>query len=146
MFSTIAAAMLPFAVMVSVYFFLRGHNLPGGGFIAGLVTAIAILLQAVASGQRPHRSRFAREADSEDRLWTLVRLLGLALLVATLTGLGSWAFGYPFLTSTFGHPVLPVLGELPLATAALFDLGVYLAVVGATVLALAGIGRLSRGD
>lgn len=146
MFATIAAAMLPFALMVSVYFFLRGHNLPGGGFIAGLVTAIAILLQAVASGLRPGRAGIPREAAFEGRLWMLVRLLGLALLVATLTGLGSWAFGYPFLTSTFGHPVLPVLGELPLATAALFDLGVYLAVVGATVLALAGIGRLSRGD
>jgi multicomponent K+:H+ antiporter subunit A len=72
-------------------------------------------------------------------------VLGAGLLIACLTGLGSWLAGYPFLTSTFGHPVLPVLGELPLASAALFDLGVYLAVVGATVLSLSGIGRLARG-
>ena len=58
------------------------------------------------------------------------------MLVAGLTGLGSAAFGHPFLTSSFGHPVLPVIGELPLATAALFDLGVYLTVIGATLLAL----------
>ena len=51
---------------------------------------------------------------------------------------------YPFLTSTFGHPVLPWVGELPLASAAAFDFGVFLVVVGATVLALTGIGRLAR--
>jgi len=69
----------------------------------------------------------------------------MGLLIACLTGLGSWLLGYPFLTSSFIHPHLPVVGELPLASAAAFDLGVYLSVVGATVLALAGIGRLARG-
>jgi multicomponent K+:H+ antiporter subunit A len=144
LFDTVARALLPFALLVSAYFFLRGHNLPGGGFIAGLVTAIALLLQSVAGGhaalwpQRDPEQAFAAKQR------VLLTVLGLALLVATLTGLGSWLLGYPFLTSTFGHPVLPVLGELPLASAALFDLGVYLAVVGATVLALASIGRLSR--
>ncbi len=72
-------------------------------------------------------------------------MLGFGLAISVLTGVGSWALGYPFLTSTFGHPIGPVLGELPLATAALFDLGVYLAVVGATVLALSGIAGLATG-
>ena len=70
--------------------------------------------------------------------------LGASLLIACATGLGSWLLGYPFLTSTFAHPVLPIVGELPIASAAAFDLGVYLAVVGATVLALTGVGRLAR--
>ena len=65
------------------------------------------------------------------------------LLVACATGLGSAWFGHPFLTSTFAHPVLPIIGELPLASAALFDLGVFLAVVGATLLALLVPGLLA---
>jgi multicomponent K+:H+ antiporter subunit A len=144
MFATVARAMLPFALMVSLYFFLRGHNLPGGGFIAGLVSAVAVLLQAVATGPGGGPTGAARDALFQRRLVLLDRILGAGLLIACLTGLGSWLYGYPFLTSTFGHPVLPVVGELPLASAALFDLGVYLAVVGATVLALVGIGRLAQ--
>jgi multicomponent K+:H+ antiporter subunit A len=145
LFATISTSLLPFALLVSAYFFLRGHNMPGGGFIAGLITAIAILMQSVATG--PSRLRAGADAaeNFERKLLLLHRTLGVGLLLACLTGLGSWMYGYPFLTSTFGHPVLPIVGELPLATAALFDLGVYLSVVGATVLALAGIGRLARG-
>jgi len=145
MFATISSALLPFALMVSAYMFLRGHNLPGGGFIAGLITAVALLLQSVAVGPGAWRPGLHPTQAMERKLLGLHRMLGLGLLAACLTGLGSWVFGYPFLTSTFGHPVLPFLGELPLASAAVFDLGVYLAVVGATVLALTGIGRLARG-
>jgi multicomponent K+:H+ antiporter subunit A len=145
--ATIARSLLPFTLMVSVYFFLRGHNLPGGGFIAGLITAVALLMQSVAGG--PASVRPGPGHDPRALLGAPVvalhRVLGAGLLIACLTGLGSWVFGYPFLTSSFGHPVLPVTGELPLASAALFDLGVYLAVVGATVLALTGIGRLAKG-
>jgi multicomponent K+:H+ antiporter subunit A len=135
--ATVARGLVPFAMLVSVYFFLRGHNLPGGGFIAGLITALAMLLASVAGGE-------AMSAATR-RVRQLHWMLGAGLGISVLTGVGSWAFGYPFLTSTFGHPVVPVLGELPLATAALFDLGVYLAVVGATVLALSGIAGLASG-
>ena len=145
MFSTMSRVLLPFALMVSAYMFLRGHNLPGGGFIAGLITAVALLLQSVAVGPGALRPGLHPTQAMERKLLGLHRMLGFGLLAACLTGLGSWVFGYPFLTSTFGHPVLPVLGELPLASAAVYDLGVYLAVVGATVLALTGIGRLARG-
>jgi multicomponent K+:H+ antiporter subunit A len=69
--------------------------------------------------------------------------IGAGLLVAGATGAGSAWFGHPFLTSSFAHPVLPVVGELPLATAALFDLGVFLVVVGATLLALLVPGLLA---
>jgi len=63
-------------------------------------------------------------------------VIGAGLLVAAGTGLAAMALGYPFLTSTSGHPVLPVIGEVPLASAALFDVGVFVTVVGATLLAL----------
>jgi multicomponent K+:H+ antiporter subunit A len=62
--------------------------------------------------------------------------IAIGIVLATGTGLGAMALGYPFLTSTFGHPVLPVVGEVPLASAALFDLGVFITVVGAALLAL----------
>jgi multicomponent K+:H+ antiporter subunit A len=149
MLATTARMLLPFALMVSVYFFLRGHNLPGGGFIAGLITAIVLMLQTVSNGEQalaPGRGSSGSSGSGLARkLSWLHTAIGLGLLIACLTGLGSWLLGYPFLTSSFIHPHLPVVGELPLASAAAFDLGVYLSVVGATVLALAGIGRLARG-
>ena len=65
------------------------------------------------------------------------------MVIAGLTGLGSLAFGHNFLTSAFGHVQWPLVGEFELATAMLFDLGVYLAVVGSTLLILVNLGRLS---
>ena len=127
--------LLPLAAVVSIYLFLRGHNLPGGGFVAGLVLSVALLLQYVAFGVRQVES--AR---------TLVpqRWVGLGLAIAIATGVAAWAFGFPFLTSAHIHPILPVVGELPLASAAGFDLGVMMTVVGATLLSLVSIGRLAR--
>jgi multicomponent K+:H+ antiporter subunit A len=122
----VTRTLLPLAAIVSVYLFLRGHNLPGGGFVAGLVLAAAVMIVRVAGG-----GTLPDGSDLGHARW-----IGAGLLIAGLTGLGSVAFGHPFLTSSFGHPVLPVIGELPLATAALFDLGVYLTVIGATLLAL----------
>jgi multicomponent K+:H+ antiporter subunit A len=142
--ATLARTLLPFALLVSAYFFLRGHNQPGGGFIAGLVTAIALLLQTVAAGPAALRPDLGPDGAYRRKLGLLHTTLGASLLVACAAGLGSWLLAYPFLTSTFAHPVLPIVGELPLASAAVFDLGVYLAVVGATVLALTGVGRLAR--
>ncbi|MDH4654946.1 MULTISPECIES: monovalent cation/H+ antiporter subunit A [unclassified Pseudomonas] len=131
---TLSRLMLPLALLISVFIFLRGHNLPGGGFIAGLVTAVALVLQYIASGI----------AWVEQRLpLNYQRMAGAGVLIAGLTGLGSWAFGRNFLTSAFGHFELPLVGEFELATAMLFDLGVYLAVVGSTLLVLVNLGRLS---
>jgi multicomponent K+:H+ antiporter subunit A len=134
-----ARLVLPLALLVSVHLFWRGHNLPGGGFIAGLVTAVALLLQYMAMGQAAATD--ALRAAGGRRF---VRGIGLGLGIAGLTGLGAFAFGRPFLTSAFGHPVLPWLGELPLATAALFDLGVYFTVVCATLLTLSALGAASQ--
>jgi multicomponent K+:H+ antiporter subunit A len=135
LFSTAARWMLPFALLVSIYIFLRGHNAPGGGFIAGLVTSIAVVMQYMANGFAPTQARLRLD---------FARVAGLGLLVAGATGIGAFWFGRPFLTSAHDHPAVPVLGELPLATAALFDLGVYLAVVGATLLTLVALGNALR--
>jgi multicomponent K+:H+ antiporter subunit A len=134
-----ARLVLPLALVVSVYIFWRGHNLPGGGFIAGLVTAVALVLQFMALGQQ--RAEGLLHAAGGRRF---VQAIGAGLGIAWLTGVGAFAFGRPFLTSTFGHPVVPVLGELPLATAALFDLGVYITVVGSTLLTLTVLGAASK--
>jgi multicomponent K+:H+ antiporter subunit A len=127
--------LLPLALLVSIYLFLRGHNAPGGGFIAALVTAAALILQYLASGIAWTREQWAVRYH---------RLIAWGLCLALLTGLGSWLFGRPFLTSAFGHFELPLIGEFELATAMLFDLGVYLAVVGALMLVLTTLGDLNR--
>jgi multicomponent K+:H+ antiporter subunit A len=133
--SMAARALLPFALLVTAYLFIRGHNQPGGGFIAGLVTAIALIVQYMAHGYA-ETTRRLRPAFS--------RMIGAGVLAAGITGIVSWLFAAPFLTSATGYPRLPLLGEVPLASAMAFDLGVYLTVVGATLLtltALAGSGR-----
>ncbi|KEF31449.1 Na(+) H(+) antiporter subunit A [Marinobacter nitratireducens] len=134
MLKLIARPMLPLALMVSVYIFLRGHNLPGGGFIAGLITSVALILQYIASGM----------IWTQDRVrFKYHNVIGLGLLFAVIAGAGSLAFNYPFLTSTFGYITWPVVGKFEVASAMIFDLGVYLTVIGATLLALVSIGRLS---
>ncbi|TGN40123.1 monovalent cation/H+ antiporter subunit A [Marinobacter confluentis] len=134
MLQQVARPMLPLALMISAYIFLRGHNLPGGGFIAGLITAIALILQYVANGMSWTQDRISVKYHN---------VIGLGLLFAVIAGAGSFAFGYPFLTSTFDYISWPVVGKFEVASALVFDLGVYLAVIGATLLALVSIGRLS---
>ena len=134
MLRQIARPILPLALMVSVFIFLRGHNLPGGGFIAGLITSVALILQYIASGM----------IWTQDRIsFRYHNVIGLGLLFATVAGAGSFVFGYPFLTSTFGYITWPVVGKFEVASALVFDLGVYLTVIGATLLALVSVGRLS---
>jgi multicomponent K+:H+ antiporter subunit A len=135
--STLTRLLLPLALLVALFILLRGHNLPGGGFIAGLVTAVALITQYLANGARWTQARLPANMHP---------IIGLGLLIATLTGIGSWWFDYPFLTSTFTHVHWPLIGEFELATAMLFDLGVYLTVVGATLLILVFIGMLHSGD
>lgn len=130
----VAQIILPIALLVSFYIFLRGHNQPGGGFIAGLITAIALLLQYIARGYEWTSQRLKVS-------FPFISVLGLA--IAVCTGLGSWLFGYPFLTSSFGYFDIPLIGKIELATAMLFDLGVYLAVVGATLMILVNLGSVT---
>jgi multicomponent K+:H+ antiporter subunit A len=126
--------LLPIAWLFAFYLFLRGHNEPGGGFVAGLVVAIAFIAQYMVAGTR----------WVEDQLRLLPpRWIAVGLGVALLTGLGSLTLGYPFLTTHTAHVTLPLLGEIHLPTAALFDLGVFAVVVGATLLLLIAIAHQS---
>ena len=137
MLSVAARTLLPFAVLVSVYIFLRGHNLPGGGFIAGLITSVALVMQYMAGGL---------VATSAKLKMDFPKLIGSGVLIAGITGLGSFIFGAGFLTSTYGYPALPLIGKIPLASAAAFDLGVYLTVVGATLLTISALSGASQRD
>ena len=126
--------MLPFATLVAVYLFMRGHNEPGGGFVAGLVFSVALLLQYIVSGTswvEAHMPLYPR------------RWIGLGLLMALATGLGALFWGYPFLTSHTAHLTLPVVGEIHVASALFFDIGVFTLVVGSTMLILTGIAHQS---
>jgi len=135
MLQLVSRLVLPFTVLIAIYFYLRGHNLPGGGFIAGLVLAIGLLLQAVAHGQ----GWVAQRSSLDYRAW-----VGWGLLLAGLTGMASWFFGAPFLTSTYDYPWLPGVGGVPLASASLFDAGVFIVVVGATMVMILSIARLTK--
>jgi len=127
--------LLPVSLVVSVFLLLRGHNQPGGGFIAGLVAAIALVMQYLASGYAWTAQR--RTLDHH-------ALIGLGVLVAGLTGVGAWLAGRPFLTSAYGYFKVWPLEKFELATAMAFDLGVFLTVVGAVLLALANLSRVAR--
>ncbi len=130
----ISQSLLPLALLVSFYIFLRGHNMPGGGFIAGLITSVAIIQQYIAHGVEWVKPRIKVDYQT---------LIALGVLIAALTGVGSWFFDRPFMTTWFDYFDIPMIGEIELASALIFDLGVYLTVVGATLLILANLGKLT---
>ena len=127
--------MMPIAILVGVYIFLRGHNQPGGGFVAGLVVSIALLMQYMASGFAWTQSRQRIEYHS---------MIGWGVVIAGLTGAGAWLGGKPFLTSGYDYFHFPPIEEFELATAMLFDLGVFLAVLGAVMLMLYSLSRIAH--
>ncbi|MGC1328608.1 hydrogen gas-evolving membrane-bound hydrogenase subunit E, partial [Pseudomonas sp.] len=126
--------LLPIAVVVSMYLFMRGHNQPGGGFVAGLVMAVAFILQYMVAG--------TQWVEAQMRLRPQ-RWMGVGLLFATLTGVGAMLLGYPFLTTHTAHLHLPVLGEVHVASALFFDIGVFCVVVGSTLLILTALAHQS---
>jgi multicomponent K+:H+ antiporter subunit A len=132
--SVIARLLLPVSLVVAAHFFLRGHNEPGGGFVAGLVVAIALLCQYVVSGTRWVEARLRLNPP---------RWIAIGLVLAASTGLGAVALGYPFLTTHTAHVRLPVVGDLHLPSATFFDLGVFAVVVGATLLILSALAHQS---
>ena len=126
--------LLPFTALVACYLFLRGHDQPGGGFVAGLVFSVGLVLQYMISGTEwveAHLPVFPR------------RWIATGLLLALGTGLGAVAVGYPFLTSHMFHLQLPLLGQVHLASAMFFDAGVFAAVVGSTLLILTALAHQS---
>ena len=130
-----ASWILPIALVVSLYIFLRGHNLPGGGFIAGLITAMALIIQYIALGQDQTEQMLKAKSGRLYEIW-----IGVGLSIAGLTGLAAWFWGRPFLTSAHIYVNPPIIGEMHLASAVLFDVGVYVTVVGAVMLMISVLG------
>ncbi|UYO35043.1 Na(+)/H(+) antiporter subunit B [Bacillus zhangzhouensis] len=119
-------------LLFSFHLFLAGHNNPGGGFIGGLMSASAVVLLLLAYDLKTVRHILP---------FDFIYVTGAGLLVAILTGMGSFLFGAPFLSHAFGYFQLPFLGKTELATAVLFDIGVYLVVVGVTMTIIQMIGE-----
>jgi multicomponent K+:H+ antiporter subunit A len=126
--------LFPIILMFAIYLVMRGHDLPGGGFAGGITASIAIILLYIANGTRAVEATLQVEP---------VRWISAGLLCAGGMGLAAWAFGYPFLTSHSRYLAIPWIGDIPLATALIFDIGVFAVVVGTTVLILIAIAHQS---
>ena len=126
MLRQIARGVLPITVLFAVYLLLRGHNNPGGGFVAGLVTSAAVVLASLANGlplspKHPPCVQFAT--------W-------VGLCVAMTSGLVATIAGDPFMRAYHVEVEVSNSATYSLSTVLLFDIGVYLVVVGSTVTAL----------
>jgi multicomponent K+:H+ antiporter subunit A len=132
--AVIMRGMFAATVVLALYLLFRGHNLPGGGFVAGLTFAVGIILQYMAAGTQWVESRL---------LVKPVGLTGIGLVTAAGTGAGAWLFAHPFLTSHVAHVRVPLLGDIHLPTAFVFDIGVFAVVVGSTVLVLVALAHQS---
>jgi multicomponent K+:H+ antiporter subunit A/multicomponent Na+:H+ antiporter subunit A len=131
-FSTLAKPIVYGLIAIAIHFFLRGHNAPGGGFIAGLVVAVAALLYRMALRERL--------LNFPPRL-----LIPWGLLLAMLTGAVPLLLGEAFLKSAYGYLTWPLIGEFEWATAVVFDLGVLLVVVGGTLTIIDVLAERVRG-
>jgi multicomponent Na+:H+ antiporter subunit B len=118
---TISRIMLPILLLLSLFMLVRGHNLPGGGFIGGLVGASAIILQIVAFGPG-----FARRVMPTNFLM----MSGLGVVVAAISGLPALWLNLPFMEAFWMDDPVPGLGKL--GTPLLFDIGVFITVIGVT--------------
>ncbi|MDR5675635.1 MAG: MnhB domain-containing protein [Armatimonadota bacterium] len=115
---TVARLVVPAGILNGVRLLFAGHESPGGGFVGGLVTALAVVLGWLTLGPPPRARRWERGVA-----------LGVGLALAT--GLGGVVLGRPFLT----HSILQV-GSVKLTTSLLFDIGVFVLVVSATLAAV----------
>ena len=126
--------LMPVAVLVSVYFLLRGHNLPGGGFVAGLIMATTIILQYMVGGIVWVESRPLIQPQT----W-----IAGGMLTAGFAAMMVWWYAKPFLSAQSWDIELPWIGTVHTSSALLFDIGVYMLVVGSTVLMLVAIAHQS---
>jgi multicomponent Na+:H+ antiporter subunit A len=119
------------AIIVSVYLLFAGHNLPGGGFAGGLVAGLAFVARYLAAG----RFELGEAAPVDAG-----KLLGFGVLFAGGTALVPLFFGADALTSTWFEAEIPVVGHIEFVTSTLFDIGVYLVVVGLALDILRSLG------
>ncbi|MDP1571103.1 MAG: Na+/H+ antiporter subunit B [Vicinamibacterales bacterium] len=120
--STTARAIMPLTLVFSVYLLMRGHNAPGGGFVGGLIAAVAFAIASLADGVAT--ARRALVVDPR-------RLMAVGLALALASGFGGVAAGQPFLTGQWAEVMVPVVGKI--GTPLVFDVGVYLAVLGVSL-------------
>ncbi|MDH0684216.1 monovalent cation/H+ antiporter subunit A [Achromobacter animicus] len=126
--------LLPIAALISVYFLLRGHNQPGGGFVGGLIFATSVILQYMVGGVYWVESRSRLNPQN----W-----IGIGLLSAGIAAVSAWLAYKPFLAALAWDVALPLIGHVHVSSVLLFDLGVYMLVVGSTVLVLVALAHQS---
>jgi multicomponent Na+:H+ antiporter subunit B len=131
----IARIVVHIILLFSIFMLFKGHNEPGGGFIAGLMAAVAIVLIYIVYDLQTVKKLMPIPYPA---------MIALGLFFAAGTGLGGVILGYPFLTQTFDYVHIPLVGEIELATALSFDIGVFLVVVGATLLIISTLGEGSK--
>ena len=131
--------LFPAMIMLSVYFFFAGHNAPGGGFAGGLVASLAFSLRYLAGGREELEEALPIDAG---------RILGTGLFVSATAVLWPMVLlGEPPLTSHIWDLTLPLIGEIHIASALIFDFGVYLIVIGLTMHILNSLGgQLDRDE
>ncbi|NWG18988.1 MAG: Na+/H+ antiporter subunit B [Chloroflexi bacterium] len=120
--ATATRLLLPLMLIFSIFVLIRGHNEPGGGFVGGLVAAAAFTLHAAVHGVGPAQA--ALRIDPK-------RLIGIGLLIAAGGVLPSLFLGLPLMTGLWYKEPLPVIGKI--GTPVLFDVGVYIVVLGIAV-------------
>lgn len=124
MLQTLARLIILIVLSFSIYLLLAGHNSPGGGFIGGLMTASAILILYLSFGLNSIKKVIR---------FDYIKIIGIGLLFASVTGVISMVFGLPYLKQFFDYFTLPILGEVELTTALPFDLGVYFVVLASAL-------------
>lgn len=145
---TTVRVVVPIVLVVAISLLLQGHNLPGGGFVGGVLTAAAFALIYVAYGlDYLEVGVLDRDVDPgagpfDHRTVAAYRQLVVAgLLLAVGTGAAGLLFGVPFLTQTFVYVEgVPLYHEIELTSALVFDVGVYCVVVGALLSILSVVG------
>lgn len=130
--STMVSGIAYIIIIFAFFLFWTGHNAPGGGFVAGLMLAAVVVLLYVSFG-----SSFMQNTLRFDFKY----LIAIGLSLALGCGIGGIIAGQPFLTHTFTTLHLGFFGELELATATIFDLGVFLTVTGGCVTIITSIGE-----
>ena len=121
---TATRLLLPLLVLFSLFLLYRGHNEPGGGFVGGLMAGAAVALYAMAVSV-PWARRAARFEPQT--------LIGAGLLVALGSGLAALVAGAPFLTGLWTDVPTAGMKETHVGSPLLFDVGVYLTVIGVTL-------------
>jgi multicomponent Na+:H+ antiporter subunit B len=130
---TAARYLLPLLLLFSVFILLRGHYLPGGGFVGGLIASIAFVLHAFANGLEYTRKFLKYHPGG---------LIPVGLFISLMSGFAPMLSGRPFMTGLWYKDPLPVIGSI--GSALFFDIGVYFVVIGITLTILFTIAETTR--